>query len=139
MSKVFVSWYDGQSHDLANEFFGLLKKHDFDVEHSPYSPHSGFHDERWEKWYDEGLPKAINQADIFIAVITSSCDGSTWMMIEFQEAYFKKLKTGSPQLYYIRFDPIERQVKYPEEYLNNSIHLSSIPKEAISKLLTYNS
>src|SRR5690348_11531170 len=105
MSKVFISWYDGQNHDLANEFFGLLKEHGFDVEHSPYSPHSGLYDERWKKWYDEGLPKAINQANIFIAVITPSCDSSTWMMIEFQEAYLKKLKTGRPQLYYIRFDP----------------------------------
>jgi hypothetical protein len=134
-----MSWYDGQNHDLANEFFGLLKKHGFDVELSPYSPHSGFYDKRWGKWYDEGLPKAINQADIFIAVITLSCDSSTWMMQEYQEAYLNSVKNGKLKLYYIRFDPIEQQVKYPEEYLHNSIRLSSIPKEAISELLTYNS
>jgi hypothetical protein len=61
------------------------------------------------------------------------------MMQEFQEAYSNFLKNERPKLYYIRFDPIERQVKYPEQYLHNSIHLSPIPKEAISKLLTFSS
>ena len=134
MSKVFISWYDGHDHILANEFFGLLKKNGFDVEHSPYSPHSGGYDERWNKWYEEGLPKAIKQAEMFIAVITPSCDGSTWMLQEYQEAYSSFLKTGRPTLYFIRFDPTDRQVKCPEYYLQNSIHLSSVPEEALHTL-----
>ena len=134
MSKVFISWYDGHKHNLANELFRLLKKHGFDVEHSPYSPHSGIHDERWNKWYEAGLPKAIKQAEIFIAVITPSCDASTWMLQEYQEAYSSFLKTGRPALYFLNFDPTDPHVKYPEYYLQNSVHLSSIPEEALHRL-----
>ena len=131
MSKVFISWYDGHNHILANELFGLLERNGFDVEHSPYSPNSEVYDERWNKWYEEGLPKAINRAEIFIAVITPSCDGSTWMLQEYQEAYSSFVKTGKPELYFIRFDSTDRQVKYPEYYLKDSVQLSSIPKEAL--------
>ena len=134
MSKVFISWYDGHNHNLANQLFTLLKRNGFDVENSPYSPHSGVYDKRWNKWYEEGLPKAIKQSEIFIAVITPSCDASTWMMQEYQEAYSSFLKTGKPALYFIRFDPTDRQVKYPEYYLQNSVHLSSIPEEALHTL-----
>jgi hypothetical protein len=139
MPKVFVSWYDGQNHSLANEFFSLLKKHGFDVEHSPHSPHSGIDDKRWNNWYEEGLPNAINRAEIFVAVITPSCDGSTWMTIEYDVAYKNFLKTAKPALYFIRFDSDERQVKYQEYYLSSSVHLSSIPEEAIQTLLSFNS
>jgi len=131
MSKVFISWYDGHNHILANELFGLLKRNGFDVEHSPYSPHTGIYDERWNKWYEEGLPKAINEAEILIAVITPSCDGSTWMLQEYQEAYSSFVKTGKPELYFIRFDPIEQQVNDLEYYLQNSMHLPYIPEEAL--------
>lgn len=134
MSKVFISWYDGHDHVLANELFRLLKKNGFNVELSPYSPYSGVYDERWNKWYEEGLPKAIKQAEMFIAVITPSCDGSTWMLQEYQEACSSFLKTGGPALYFIRFDPTDRQVKYPEYYLQSSIHLSSVPEEALHTL-----
>ena len=85
MSKVFISWYDGHNHILANQLFTLLKKNSFDVEHSAYSHHSGTYDERWNKWYEEGLPKAIKQAEMFIAVITPSCDGSICMLQEYQD------------------------------------------------------
>ncbi len=136
MPKVFVSWYDGQNHGPANEFFGLLKRHGFEVEHSPHSPHSGIEDKRWNRWYQEGLPKAIQRAEVFIAVITPSCDGSTWMMIEYEEAYKNFLTTGKPVLYFIRFDSVESPVKYPEYYLSNSVRLSSIPEEAIQTLIS---
>jgi hypothetical protein len=139
MPKVFLSWYDGQNHDLANEFFGLLKKHGFDVEQSPFSPHSGILDERWNNWYEEGLPDAINRADIFIAVITPSCAGSTWMQQEYQEAYSSFQKTAKPALYFIRFDLAEHRINYQKYYLSSSVHLSSIPEEAIQTLLTFNS
>jgi len=62
-----------------------LKKNSFDVEHSPYSHHSGIYDERWNQWYEEGLPKAIKQAEMFIAVITPPCDGSIWKLQEYQD------------------------------------------------------
>lgn len=139
MPKVFISWYDGQNHVLANEFFGLLQKHGFDIEYSPRSPHSRINDERWNNWYEEGLPKAINRAEIFIAVITPSCDGSTWMAIEYEAAYKTFLKTAKPALYLIRFDSAEHQVKYQDYYLSSSVHLSSIPEEAVQTLLTFNS
>jgi len=139
MSKVFISWYDGQNHVLANEFFGLLQKHGFDIEYSPHSPHSGINDERWNNWYEEGLPKAINRAEIFIAVVTPSCDGSTWMTIEYEAAYKKFLKDASPALCLIRFDLAEHQVKYQDFYLSSSVHLSSIPEEAVQTLLTFSS
>jgi len=139
MPKVIISWYDGQNHVSANEFCELLQKHGFELDHSPHSPQSGITDERWSNWYREGLPKAINLADIFIAVITPSCDGSTWMQQEYQEAYSSFLKTAKPSLYFIRFDSAEHQVKYQEYYLSSSVHLSSIPEEAIQTLLTFNS
>lgn len=138
MPKVFVSWYDGQNHGSANEFLALLKKHGFEVEHSPRSPDSGIHDNRWNNWYQEGLPTAIHQADIFIAVITPASDGSTWMLQEYQEAYSRFTKTAKPLLYFIRFDSAEHQVKYQEYYLSGSVHLPSIPEEAIQMLLTFN-
>jgi hypothetical protein len=80
------------------------------------------------------LSKAIKQSEIFIALITPSCDASTWMLQEYQEAYSSFVKTGKPALYFIRFDPTERQVKYPASYLQNSIHLSSVPEEALHTL-----
>jgi hypothetical protein len=134
MTKIFISWYDGQNHKLANEFLSLLKEHDFDIEHSPHSPHSGYHDERWGKWYEEGLPQAIHRADSFIAVITPSCDASSWMMMEYDEAYKSFLESGKPKLYFIRFDTTERRVKYPEYYLQSSIQLSSVPADAVHTL-----
>jgi hypothetical protein len=135
MAKVFISWYDGQNHALANEFFGLLKEHGFEAKHSPHSPHSGMKDERWNNWYQEGLPRAIQRAEIFIAVITPPCDGSTWMMIEYEEAYKNFLITGKPALYFIRLDSAASPVKYPEHYLSNSVCLSSIPEEAVKTLI----
>jgi len=135
MPKVFVSWYDGQSHSSANEFFALLKKHSFDLDHSPSSPQSGNYDERWANWYEAGLLKTIEQAEIFIAVITPACDGSTCMLQEFGAAYSKVMKTGKPVLYFIRFDSAEHLVKYPEEYLSSSISLSSTPEEAVQTLI----
>ena len=135
MSNVFISWYDGQNHLAANEFFRLLKIHGFGLEHSPYSPQSGIYDKRWVNWYSDGLPKAMDRAEIFIAVITPACDGSTWMIQEFEEAYLRFLKMGKPALYFIRFDPAEQQVKYPAEYLLSSIRLSSIPQEAVRTLM----
>lgn len=138
MPKVFVSWYDGHNHVLASDFFRLLEEHSFEAECSPFSPESGFYDSRWADWYKEGLPKAISRADVFVAVITPSCDGSTWMLQEFEEAYSNFMKTGKPKLYFIRFDSIEK-VKYPEHYLQNSVLLSSTPNEAVRTLLTYNS
>jgi hypothetical protein len=137
MPKAFISWYDGQNHDRANDFFRLLKEHGFEVEHSPSSPHSGIQDERWGNWYQEGLPKAIKRAELFIAVITPSCDGSTWMMSEYEEAYRSFLTTGKPSLYFIKFDAVHSPVQYPEYYLSNSICLSSIPEEAIQTLINY--
>jgi hypothetical protein len=134
MPKVFVSWYDGQNHSLANEFFGLLKKNGFSIEHSPSSSDGGFYDERWNEWYEDSLPKAISRADIFVAVITPSCDGSTWMMVEYDEAYKTFLKTAKPTLYFIRFDSAEHQIKYPDYYLSSSVRLSSIPEEAVRAL-----
>jgi hypothetical protein len=136
MSKVFLSWYDGQNYNLANEFLELLKKHSFDVELSPFSPQSGLHDERWGRWYADGLPNAIHQVEIFIAVITPTCDGSTWMLQEFQEACSSFITTGTPKLYVIRFDSLEKPVKFPEYYLQNSVHLSSTPEDAVRTLLT---
>ena len=136
MSKVFISWYDGQNHNLANQFFELLEKHGFEVECSPRSPDSGFYDEKWKKWYQKGLPKAISRAEIFIAVITPACDGSSWMLQEYQEAYSSFLKKAKPKLYFIRYDSVERPVKYPDYYLQNSIQLPSIPEEAIHMLLS---
>jgi hypothetical protein len=136
MSKVFISWYDGQNHSAANEFFGLLKRHGFDVHHSPYSPHSDIHDERWPNWHKDGLPKAIARAEIFIAVITPACDGSTWMLEEFETAYSSFLKNGKPALYFIRFDSVERPVHYPEHYLSKAVRLSSSSLDAVQMLLS---
>ena len=135
MFKVFISWYDGHNHILATEFFELLKKNGFDIEHSPFSPHSGVHDMRWSGWYEEGLPKAMGRVNAFIAVITPSCDSSSWMMQEFESAYFSFMNTGKPKLYFIRFDSIEKPLKYPGYYLQNSDQLSSVPEEAVRTLL----
>ena len=136
MPKVFVSWYDGYIHSLASEFFELLKRHGFDVEHSPFSPGRGVYDIRWSGWYKDGLPKAISRAEVFVAVITPACDGSTWMMQEFEDAYSSFVKKRKPKLYFIRFDSIENPVKYLEYYLQNSVQLSSVPEEAVRTLLT---
>ena len=135
MPKVFVSWYDGQSHSSANQFSELLRKHGFEVDHSPASPHSGIYDARWANWYAAGLPEAIEQAEIFIAVITPACDGSTWMLQEFETAYSQFMKTGKPVLYFIRFDSREHVVKYPQVYLSSSIGLPSISEEAVQTLI----
>jgi hypothetical protein len=139
MSKAFISWYDGQSHSLANDFVGLLKNQGFALEHSPCSPHSGTYDERWKNWYADGLPKAIDRAEIFIAVITPACADSTWMLQEFEVAYSKFLETRKPVLYFIRFDSIEQPVKYPEHYLASSIRLSSNLEEAVQTLINSSS
>ena len=135
MPKVFISWYDGQKYSAANEFFGLLKRRGFDVEHSPSSPHSGINDERWASWYKDGLPRAIDRAEIFVAVITPACDGSTWMLQEFETAYSQFVKTGKPALYFMRSASAEHKVKYPNYYLSNSIHLPSVPIEAVEFLI----
>ena len=135
MPKVFVSWYDGQNHSAANEFFTRLKQQDFDVQHSPHSPHSGTYDKRWATWYKTGLPNAVDWADNFVAVITSACDASSWMMQEYQIACSSFIRIGRPVLYYIRFDAAKHFVKYPQEYLSRSIQLSSIPEEAIQTLI----
>jgi hypothetical protein len=139
MPKIFVSWYDGQNHSVANEFFRLLQTHGFEVEHSPHSPESGWDDKRWSSWYRKGLPEAIQQADIFVAVITSSCDGSSWMQQEYQQAYSNFLKTAKPLLSFIRLDSPEHPVKYQEYYLSSSVHLSSVPEEAVQMLLSFDS
>ena len=135
MPNVFISWYDGQDHNTANELFTLLKHHGFDVEHSPPSPHSDAYDKRWENWYKAGLPNVIDWAEIFIAVITPACDASTWMMQEYETAYSRFMKTGEPILYFIRFDSAEHLVKYPQEYLSSSIRLSSNSEEAVQTLI----
>jgi len=135
MTKVFVSWYDGHTNTPANEFINLLKQNGFQITHSPMSPHSSSQDERRQKWYDKGLPDAIHEAEMFIAVITPACDGSTWMQQEYHEAYSSFLKTGRPKLYFMRLDSPDQPVKYQEYYLQNSIRLSAIPKEAAQTLI----
>jgi len=137
MPKIFLSWYDGQQHSLAAELFALLKTGKFEIEHSPNSPHSGHLDERWANWYDDGLSKALRRADIFLAVITPSCDGSTWMLQEYQEAYTRFLQTARPALYFVRFDRTEQPVTYPGNYLENSIQLPSNPGAAFQALANY--
>jgi hypothetical protein len=118
MCRIFLSWYDGHDHPLANQLSTLLNDHGFIVEHSPYSPHSGYHDERWGDWYRVGLPRAMRETDVFVAVITPSCDGSTWMMIEYETACKSAEQTGGPVLCYVRFDEIGRLVRYPAYYLD---------------------
>jgi hypothetical protein len=135
MLNVFLSWYDGQNNSAANAFFELLKEQGFAVNHSPFSPHSGLHDERWANWYAHGLSEAIAQAEIFIAVITPACDGSTWMLEEFETAYLKFSQIVKPVLYFIRFDSVEQPVHYPEHYLATSKRLSSNPEEAVQALI----
>ena len=135
MLNVFLSWYDGQNNSAANAFFELLKKQGFVVNHSPFSPHSGLHDKRWVNWYAHGLSEAIEQAEIFIAVITPACNGSTWMLEEFETAYSKFSKTAKPALYFIRFDSVEQPVHYPEHYLATSNRLSSNTEEAVQTLI----
>lgn len=109
----------------------LLKESGHKVEFSPHSPQSGYKDKRWENWYTHGLPQAINEADLFIAVITPTCDGSSWMMQEYQEAYSSFIRSGKPTLYFIRFDSTEYPIKYQEYYLQNSISLPADPQKAV--------
>jgi hypothetical protein len=121
--NIFISWYDGYKDKFAKRLFDTLIDSGHTINTSPNSPESGKNDKRWDNWFKEGLPKSIQIADEFIAIITPNCDGSTWMQIEYQEALNSNLKDNKPKLFFLRLDSPEKPIKYQQYYLDNSIQL----------------
>jgi hypothetical protein len=78
--RVFVS---SQAVDKppASVLLGRLRANGWTVSHSPSNPLDA-DDPRWPDWYERGLPSALADADLFIAVIDEAWDSSTWMAIE---------------------------------------------------------
>jgi hypothetical protein len=136
MPKVFVSWYDGFANPQADEFNKLLEQQGFELDHSPSSPHSGYQDPRWENWYPVGLPQAIEQADIFIAVMTEIYN-SSWMMVEYHEAYRSRFNKGKPLIFFVKFCGDEYLFGMLETYLQHSIVLPGNSELAINMLLSH--
>jgi hypothetical protein len=81
---VFIS---SQSVDTppASLLIDGLRRAGIAVEHSPRNPAAG-HDPRWEQWYAKGLRNAFDRCNVFVAVVDSAWDSSSWMAIEADEA-----------------------------------------------------
>jgi hypothetical protein len=121
--NIFISWYDGYKDKFAKKLFDTLIDSGHTINTSPDSPESGKNDKRWDNWYEEGLPKSIQKADEFIAIITPNCDESTWMQIEYQEAFNSYMKDKKPKMFFLRLENPENPIKYQKYYLENSIQL----------------
>jgi len=130
MKTIFLSWYDGFLEKTGKQLYSFLETSEVNIITSPYSPHCGKgNDEKWENWYDNGLPEAVKQSDIFIAFISKQYD-STWMAQEFQTAFNWYLEHKSPKLFV--FNP--EKLKLPkgfEPYIKSSVEL---PRD-LSKLI----
>ena len=76
--------------------------------HSPRNPSDG-EDDRWRNWYDKSCREEMEQAEIFITVISSGWDCSTWMGIEGHEA-LKLMEAGKIRKMYF-YNPEHIEVK----------------------------
>ena len=88
MKKIFVSNGNIES-EIVQKFIGILREAGFVVHHSPRDES----DLRFIKWYDRDLDKALDDSDIFIAIVDGAWEGSTWMAIEAENA-LKRFKSG---------------------------------------------
>ena len=84
MPRIFVSScrIDGPH---AAALIERLRGESFAVSHSPRNPSDG-RDERWIDWYASGCRVELEEADIFVSVISPAWDCSTWMAHECIEA-----------------------------------------------------
>lgn len=86
MKKIFISWYDGFLNQFALNYYNSLIMN-YSVETSPFSTECGRgHDPKWDNWYDYRCKSLIENSDIYIAIITNSWSGSTWMLHEISTA-----------------------------------------------------
>lgn len=75
------------------------------VLHSPRNPAEGA-DPRWSDWYKRGCQAAVEQADVFIAVVTRTWE-STWMAHESEVALQCSEERHVPRCYYWNPDGVE--------------------------------
>jgi len=48
---------------------------------SPMNPLYGY-DDKWNDWYDKGLPECLSLCNVFVSVIDNVWDSSAWMAEE---------------------------------------------------------
>jgi hypothetical protein len=95
-TRVFVST-ENTSDPLAAGLIDRLTVAGFEVVTSPLNPALG-EDPRWLDWYGNGCLKAIEDADLFVAVVTEGYDCSTWMGFEADRAGWLHRNRGRPGL-----------------------------------------
>jgi hypothetical protein len=133
MKRVFLSWYDGFLDEDCRLLREMLTRMGVKVETSPYSPHCGLgDDERWDGWYDGGLPEVVAQSDTFVACITESYDG-TWMAQEFDTAANSFRTMMTPRLFVYNPHDIHLPLGF-QGYLRLAEKLPSNPHQAIESL-----
>jgi hypothetical protein len=99
-ARVFVST-ENTSDPLSSGLIDRLTAAGFDVTTSPLNPALG-DDPRWPDWYGDGCLKAIEAADIFVAVVTEGYDCSTWMGFEADRAGWVHRNRERPVLYLLK-------------------------------------
>ncbi len=95
---VFVST-ESTADDRARRFIDGLREAGLQVTCSPLNPALG-DDPRWDGWYETGCNVAIEATDVFVAIVPTGYDCSTWMAIEFETAWkANKATSGRPRLF----------------------------------------
>ncbi len=107
MTQIFVSSCRIDESRTA-ALIERLRNESFSVLHSPRNPLDG-EDARWHDWYERGCKADLDRASIFIAVISSGWDCSTWMAHECDEA-LKRVGSGKIRRMYF-WNPEQMEVK----------------------------
>jgi hypothetical protein len=97
-----------------------LRQEGWTVEHSPRNPAKG-EDPRWRDWYDHGCREAVDQADVFIAVVTRMWECSTWMAHESWVAMQQPEQRHVPRCYYWNPEGIPVQARGLLPYLRERL------------------
>jgi hypothetical protein len=84
MATIFVSSCRVDASYTA-ALVARLRDEAFSIRHSPRNLSDG-EDARWRGWYESGCREEMQQASIFVTVISYAWDCSTWMQIEGYEA-----------------------------------------------------
>ena len=82
---------------------------------SPRNPLDG-RDPRWTKWYDDGLPAAIDWADVFVIAVDTGWGCSSWMG---QESHLAT--TSQLPMYYWNPDAAKLREGGMREYLKEAL------------------
>ncbi len=92
----------------ANMLIQRLRQDRVAVSHSPRNPS----DDRWVNWYDGNGQTEISKAEVFVVVVTTGWDASTWMAFEATEA-LKFWRQGSIKRI-MHYNPANTKIHYPE-------------------------